>query len=94
MDSVFNGDDELLVTKQTYVDIRSSGIDLTHTTNASKECLDVQVNNITACDTGAVVISSGSVSVSGDIGLVSGTQVNLLDSVVGLVEKHYPWNSW
>ena len=83
----FNGDNELLVTKQTYVDIRSSGIDLTHTTNASKECLDVQVNNITACDTGAVVISSGSVSVSGDVGLVAGTQVNLLDSVVGLVEN-------
>ena len=81
----FNGDDELLVTKQPYVDIRSSGIDLTHTTNASKECLDVQVNNITACDTGAVVISSGSVSVSGDVGLVAGTQVNLLDSTVGLV---------
>jgi hypothetical protein len=83
----FNGDDELLVTKQTYIDIRSSGIDLTHTTNGAKECLDVSVENIVACDTGAVVISSGSVSVSGDVGLVAGTQVNLLDSTVGLVEN-------
>ena len=83
----FNGDDELLVTKQTYVDIRSSGIDLTHTTNGAKECLDVSVDNIVKCDTDAVIISSGSVSVSGDVGLVAGTQVNLLDSTVGLVEN-------
>ena len=77
----FNGDDELLVTKQTYIDIRSSGIDLTHTTNESKECLDVQVNNITACDTGAVVVASGSITVSGDVAVVSGaTALNVTET--------------
>ena len=41
----FNGDSELLVTKQTYIDIRSGGIDLTHTTNGAKESLDVNIDN-------------------------------------------------
>jgi hypothetical protein len=41
----FNGVDELLVTTIEHVNIRSSNIDLTHTTNGSKECLDVHVNN-------------------------------------------------
>lgn len=45
------------------------------------------VNNLTKCDTDAVVISSGSVSVSGDVGLVVGTQVTLTNSTVGLIEN-------
>jgi hypothetical protein len=40
---------------------------------------------ITKCDTDAVIISSGSVSVSGDVGLVAGTQIALINSEVGLV---------
>jgi hypothetical protein len=45
------------------------------------------VNNLTKCDTDAVTISNGNVTVSGEVGLLAGTQVNLVNSVVGLIEN-------
>jgi len=58
----FNGADELQVTMPTNTNIKCDGVLLTQTASGTKNCLDVQVNNITACDTGSVVIASGSVT--------------------------------
>jgi hypothetical protein len=73
----FNGDDELQVTMPTNTNIKCNDAFLTHTVADTKNCLDVQVNNITACDTGAVVIASGSLDVSG---------VSVIDSKLSVLD--------